>query len=152
MAGRAGRPLARGSAFWDASALVPPCVVQGISHLVQMLYRRSSVVVWWATLSENASALARLDRMQEISSRDLDKARKVADALADEWSVIQPSDALRATAARLVNRHDLKAADAFQLVAALDWCEPFPSGAVFLTADQKLREAAVRRGFEAKAL
>jgi predicted nucleic acid-binding protein len=117
-----------------------------------MLYRRSSVVVWWATLSENASALARLDRMQEISSRDLDKARKVADALADEWSVIQPSDALRATAARLVNRHDLKAADAFQLVAALDWCEPFPSGAVFLTADQKLREAAVRRGFEAKAL
>jgi uncharacterized protein len=152
MARRAGRPLGRRSAFWDASALVPLCVVQGISPRVQMFYDRYDLVVWWSTPVEFASALARLVRTREISSGDCAQARNVADALARQWSVIQPSDGLRADAAKLVERHDLKAADALQLAAALDWCEDFPNGAVFLTADQKLREAAAVGGFDAKAL
>jgi len=34
----------------------------------------------------------------------------------------------------------------------LDWCEDSPHGEIFLTADQKLREAALLSGFDAKAL
>ncbi len=151
MARRAG-PLARASAFWDASALVPLCVRQGITPSVVSLYESYHAVIWWATPVEIASALARLVRTKEISTSDCAKARRVAVALADEWSVIQPSNALRDHATRLVDRYDLKAADAMQLAAALDWCDKVPRGEIFLTADQKLREAAVLSGFDGKAI
>jgi predicted nucleic acid-binding protein len=116
------------------------------------LYKSYPAVVWWGTPVEIASALARLVRTREISSNEWAKARQVAMALADEWSVIQPSNALRDHATRLVDRYDLKAADATQLAAALDWCENAPRGEIFLTADQKLREAAVLSGFDGKAI
>ena len=151
MARRAG-PLARTSAFWDASALVPLCVRQGITPSVESLYESYRVVIWWATPVEIASALARLVRNREISSSEWAKARQVAVALADEWSVIQPSNALRDHATRLVDRYDLKAADAVQLAAALDWCDKVPRGEIFLAADQKLREAAVLSGFDAESI
>ena len=49
-------------------------------------------------------------------------------------------------------RFDLRAADSFQLAAALEWCEDAPQGRVFLTADQKLGEAALLSGFDAKQM
>jgi len=152
MARRAGGSLALPFAFWDASALVPLCVEQRITPSVASLYKSYRVVVWWATSVEIASALARLVRTREISSSEWAKARQVAVALADEWSVVQPSDVLRNQATQLVERYDLKAADAMQLAAALDWCEDSPRGEVFLTADQKLRQAAVLSGFDGKVL
>lgn len=151
MARRAG-PLAGTSAFWDASALVPLCVVQGVTPNVASLYKDYRAVVWWATPVEIASALARLVRTGEISPSECAKARQVATALADEWFVIQPSNALRDQAAVLVERYDLKAADAMQLAAALSWCENPPRGEIFLTAYQRLREAAVLNGFNAPGL
>ena len=152
MARRAGGSLAPTFAFWDASALVPLCVEQRITPSVTSLYKRHRAVIWWATPVEIASALARLVRTREVSSSEWAKARHVAVALADEWSVIQPSEALRDHAMRLVDRYDLKAADAMQLAAALDWCDKVPRGEIFLTADQKLREAAVLSGFDGKAI
>jgi len=151
MARRAG-PLARTSAFWDASALLPLCVRQGITPRIVGLYGSYHVVIWWATPVEIASALARLVRTREISASECAKARQVAVALADEWSVIQPSNALRDQAAQIVDGYDLKAADAMQLAAALDWCESAPRGEIFLTADQRLREAAVLSGFDGKII
>ena len=53
---------------------------------------------------------------------------------------------------QLLERYDLRAADALQLAAALGWCENAPRGRVFLTADQKLREAALLSGFDAKEI
>jgi hypothetical protein len=88
--------------------------------------------------------------MQQLDSRDWAKARKLAKSLAVWWSVIQPSDALRATSLELVGRYDLRAADSFQLAAALEWCEYASQGRIFLTIDQKLREAALLSGFDAK--
>jgi predicted nucleic acid-binding protein len=105
-----------------------------------------------ATPVEIASALARLLRTREISSGNCAKARQVAAALADEWSVIQPSNALRDHAMQLVDRYDLKAADAMQLAAALDWCENVPRREIFPTADQELREAAVLSGFDGRVI
>jgi predicted nucleic acid-binding protein len=139
-------------AFWDASALVPLCVRQGISPRAIALYKIHDAAVWWATPVEIASALARLLRMKQLDSSDWTKARKLAKRLADSWSVIQPSDALRARSIQLVERYDLRAADSFQLAAALEWCEDAPQGRVFLTTDQKLREAALLSGFDAKQM
>jgi predicted nucleic acid-binding protein len=152
MARGAGGSLALTFAFWDASALVPLCVEQRITSSVATLYNSYRAVVWWATPVEIASALARLVRTREISPSEWAKARLVAVALADEWSVVQPSNALRNQATQLVERCDLKAADAMQLAAALDWCEDSPRGEVFLTADQKLRQAAVLSGFDGKVI
>jgi hypothetical protein len=36
--------------------------------------------------------------------------------------------------------------------AALEWCEDAPQGRVFLTADQKLRDAALLAGFDARQM
>jgi predicted nucleic acid-binding protein len=116
------------------------------------LYKTYDAVVWWSTPVEIASALARLVRMKQLDSRDWAKAAKLAKSLADSWSVIQPSDALRATSIQIVDRYDLRAADAFQLAAALEWCEYTPQGRIFLTADQKLRDAALLSGFDASQM
>lgn len=150
--GAGRKPVTRPSAFWDASALIPLCVRRGITHQVIRLYQSYEVVVWWATPVEVASALARLLRMKHLAPGDWTKANKLAAALADAWSVVQPSHALRAKAMQLVEHYDLRAADALQLSAALEWCEDIPLGRVFLTADQKLRDAALLSGFNAKHL
>lgn len=139
-------------AFWDPSALVPLCVRQGVTPGAIALYKLHDAVVWWATQVEIAGALARLVRMKQLAPSDWTRARKLAKRLADSWSVIQPSDALRGKSAQLVDRFDLRAADSFQLAAALEWCEDAPQGRVFLTADQKLREAALLSGFDAKQM
>lgn len=152
MAGRAGKPVTRVPAFWDASALVTLCVRQSITPQTVALYKTYDAVVWWATPVEIASALARLLRMKQLDSRAWAKSHKLAKRLADSWSVIQPSDALRATSIQLVDRYDLRAADSFQLAAALEWCEYAPQDRVFLSADQKLRDAAVLSGFDAKQM
>jgi predicted nucleic acid-binding protein len=94
-------------AFWDTSALVPLCVRQGITPRAIALYELHDAVVWWATSVEIASALARLVRMKQLGPSYWTRARKLAKRLADSWSVIQPSDALRAKSAQLVDRYDL---------------------------------------------
>jgi len=152
MAGRTGQSLTRVWAFWDTSALVPLCVRQSITPSAIALYKSYEVVVWWATPVEIASALARLVRIRQLDSGQWSRAHKLAKELADVWSMIQPSDALRAKATLLVDRFDLRAADSLQMAAALEWCEDVPQGRVFLTADQKLREAAMVSGFDAKRI
>lgn len=149
MARRAREPVARVSVFWDTSALVPLTVRQGITPRVIALYRHYDVVVWWSAPVELATALARLVRMRQLDPGDAIKARALAKSLADSWATIQPSDALRRKAIDLVDRYDLRAADSLQLAAALEWCEDAPQGHIFLSADQKLREAASLSGFNA---
>jgi predicted nucleic acid-binding protein len=123
-----------------------------MTPLAISLYKTYDVVVWWATPVEIASALARLLRMKQLDSRDWSKASHLAKNLSGLWSVIQPSDSLRATSMQLVDRYDLRAADALQLAAMLEWCEYAPEDRVFLTYDQKLRDAALLTGFDAKQL
>lgn len=142
----------RQSAFWDTSALVPLCVQQSVTPSVIARYKIHNVIVWWATPVEIASDLARLARMRHLRAADYAKARKLAAALADSWSVIQPSAALRALAIRIVDQYDLRAADSLQLAAGLEWCGGVPNGRVFTTADERIREAALLAGFDARPL
>jgi len=139
-------------AFWDTSALVPLCVRQSMTPRAIALYKLHDTVVWWATPVEIASALARLVRLKQLDPNDGTRARKLAQRLTDSWSVIQPSDALRAKSIQLVDRYDLRAADSFQLAAALEWCEDAPQGRVFLTAERRLKEAARSSGFDAEQM
>jgi predicted nucleic acid-binding protein len=152
MARRAGREIKRTAAFWDTSALVPLCVRQSATARAISLYKALDVIVWWATPVEIASALSRLVRLSQISPSDSAKARRLSELLARSWSVIQPSEILRTQALQLVDRYGLRAADSLQLSAALEWCEGTPRGRTFLTADGRLRDAALLAGFDACAI
>ena len=145
-------PLNRISAFWDTSALVPLLLRQSNTSRALAVYKTLDVVVWWATPVEIASAVARLLRTGKISTDDFAKSRNLANALFSSWAVIFPTDAIRATSMQLVERYDLRAADSLQLAAALHWCGDAPQGRIFLSGDQKLHDAALLSGFDAKRL
>ena len=149
MAGRTRGALTPKFAFWDTSALVPLCVRQSNTPNALALHNQYQAVVWWATPVEIASALARLLRIRSLSPRDWVKARDLASQLADTWSVIQPTDAVRSKAIQIVERYDLRAADSLQLAAALEWCQDNPQGRILLTADDKLLQASILAGFAA---
>lgn len=138
----------RASAFWDSSALVPLFVRQTITARARSWYKNFEIVTWWATPVEMASALARLLRMKELTPAEWMKARKSIVELAETFFVIPPNAALKVKAIELVEQYDLRAADSLQLAAALAWCEEAPQGRKFLTADERLRQAATLAGFD----
>jgi uncharacterized protein len=149
MGGRARGPVVPTSAFWDASALVPLCIREPRSVHALALHKQYEIVVWWGTQVEVASALARLLRMKLLSSRDWAQAHNTASFFTEAWTVVAPSNEVRAKAQQIVERYDLRAADAFQLAAALEWCSDEPQGRPFLTADARLFDAALLCGFDA---
>ena len=75
------------------------------------------------------------------------QAREVLDALAAAWTEVLPSAPLRANAERLLAVHPLRAGDAFQLAAALVWCQGHTAGSALVTFDVRLGAAGHREGF-----
>jgi len=67
--------------------------------------------------------------------------------LALDAEEVQPSEEVRQTALRLVRMHNLRAADALQLAAALVWARHVPTGLDFVCMDARLRTAAEKEGF-----
>ena len=68
--------------------------------------------------------------------------------LSSGWMEIAPNEGIRQQADRLVSQHPLSAADGFQLAAALHGCAHEPQGSGFVCLDRRLREAALREGFQ----
>lgn len=133
--------------FWDSSALVPLCLEQPSSLIARHWLREDAeMVVWWGSAVECASAIARLHREERLTAADERAARAFLDELSASWYEIQPGAAVRSHAMRALRVHPLRAADALQLAAALEWSGPSASG-YFLTFDERLRAAAEREGF-----
>jgi hypothetical protein len=105
------------------------------------------MVVWWATRTECLSAFARRRREGGFGRGEEEQVQSVLAALATAWSEVSASERLRDTAERLLRVHPLRAADAFQLAAALVWAGDRPRGRCFVAFDDRLREAASREGF-----
>jgi hypothetical protein len=106
----------------------------------------SEMVVWWGSAIECASAIARLRRDGHLTALAEQDARGLFDTVRGTWFEVQPGDAVREQALRLLRLHPLRAADALQLAAALEWAGSPPEGG-FVTFDDRLREAAQREGF-----
>lgn len=133
--------------FWDASAVVPLLVEQRLTPSVRARYREDpALLVWWATAVECESAVARLERGGLLAADAAAKARTRLAQLARRWSEVEPGDALRERARRLLRSHDLRAADALQLAAAATAAEGVPSSLAFVCLDEKLAAAARREG------
>ena len=135
--------------FWDSSALVPLLLQQPQSKRVRHeLEEDDELVVWWGSAVECASAIARLHRDGHLSAAAERDARSLLDVLRKSWFEVQPGDAVREQAMRLLRVHSLRAADALQLAAALEWAGAPPEGG-FVTFNERLLEAAQREGFNA---
>lgn len=133
--------------FWDSSAIIPLLVVEATTHALQAHFREDPVMlVWWATDLECASALARLERDGTLAARASGLARERLDDLKGAWHEVQPVEAVRRVAQRLLRTHPLRAADSLQLAAALVVAEGDPASLEVLTLDARLVEAARREG------
>jgi predicted nucleic acid-binding protein len=134
--------------FWDSSAVVPLLVSQDPSPAARGLYDlEPHLVVWWATEVECVSAIMRLEREGRITGRDVVVAIDRLAVVAEAWEEVRPTERVRATASRLLRTHSLRAADAFQLAAAIVAAADHPSGLSFVTLDERLARAAEREGF-----
>ena len=134
--------------FWDTSAIVPLCVQEPNSGTVrEILIEDPSMVVWWGTRTECISALMRQVWEGSLTPIDERAARHVLQTLMQTWTEMQPSEALRNTAERLLTVHPLRTADALQLAAAIQWCQGLTTGQNVVTFDRQLRDASYREGF-----
>ncbi len=133
--------------FWDTSALVPLLTEEPATAAAQRLYAEQSAIVWWGTVVECASAIARLERDHALTAPQCIEAFNRLDALQPSWIEIEPGDEVRQVARRMLRVHHLSAADALQLAAAWLASERRPSSLPLVTLDDRLRAAAAREGF-----
>jgi len=110
--------------FWDSSALVPVAVDEAYTPRVhELLDADPDLAIWWGSSVECASAVARLSREGVLDARGEQQARRVLDTVFAAAAAVRPTERVRASALRLVRVHELRAADALQLAAALEWAE-----------------------------
>ena len=134
-------------AFWDSSALVPLCVPQIQTLRATALYESFGVVAWWATQVEMMSGLTRLERMGQISRDEFLVGKQLMRNIVQDWISVGSPESVVASACELLELYPLRAADALQLSVALNACEHKPHGYIFITADQRLADAARQSGF-----
>ena len=134
--------------FWDASAIVPLLVCETSSRALQALAKQdSTMLVWWGSEIECASALARIERDGALDTRDAARIFDRLRQLSGIWHDIEPSDVIRRTAVRFLRVHPLRAADALQLAAADVAAEHRPASLDMVTLDEHLAAAARKEGF-----
>lgn len=134
--------------YWDSSALVPLLVEEPATGFLTRLYQDDPVMLaWWGAEVECASALACLEREGAISAAGTAAALKRLKALKTGWNEVQPGDAVKEIALRLLRLHHLRAADSLQLAAAVLVAEHRPSTLDFVCLDERLTMAAQREGF-----
>jgi predicted nucleic acid-binding protein len=139
--------------FWDSSALLPLLVPEARSdRLAEIMRDDPAAAVWWATPVECVSVLARLEREGRVTDAGWGMARQRLKAAARGWTEVAPVERVRNQAMRLLRLHQLRAADALQLAAALVLADFEPAALPFVTLDAQLAAAASREGFEVLGL
>ena len=135
--------------FWDSSAVVPLILEQPLSaRSRELLDEDPDVVIWWGTPLECASAFARLRGEGALSPREEAELVRTLAELRSGWYEMVPGDLVRAQAHRVLRLHPLRAADALQLAAAVEWTGGRPTDRILHTFDLRLAAAARREGFE----
>ena len=134
--------------FWDSSALLSVLAEQpGGPEVAPLLDDDPDVMLWWGTPVELVSGACRLHRSGVLDDRDLNLLMTKIEEVISEADQIDPDEQIRLAALRAVRTHDLRAADALQLAAALVWTGHEPLGTGFVCLDKRLRDAAEREGF-----
>lgn len=141
-------------AFWDTSALVPLCCAQaGLSSRSRQLFRQfKRPIIWWGTEVEIHSALARLKDEGALTEREMASSIKRWEMLRQVARDVNPTAQVLRLAVELPARYQLRALDAFQLAAAIAWCQEQPRRRPFICFDDRLARAATAAGFTVSTL
>jgi hypothetical protein len=127
---------------------VPLIIAQAASSQADdWLSEDPQLALWTLTSVELASSLRRLVREGKLGEREANTAEARADELITTSHMIVNVETVKAQARRLLRLHSLRAADAMQLGAALEWAGGRPTGRHFVTLDAHLARAAAREGF-----
>jgi predicted nucleic acid-binding protein len=134
--------------FWDTSALVPLLIREdSTDSVLRIIEEDPEMAVWWGTETECLSALARREREKQLLRGDVTAAEKDLNHILSGALEITPSQELRRHARRLLMTHPLRAADAFQLAAAMILAGDLPAEVAIVTFDHNLAACAQREGF-----
>lgn len=134
--------------YWDSSALVSLLVEERESaSRLELLEQDSSVVTWWGSQIECASALNRLHREGAIDAEELGRSLGQLRILSSSWLEVRPLQRVRNRAVRLLRIHPLRGADAVQLASALTASGEHPTTLDIVCSDVRLSQAAIREGF-----
>ena len=134
--------------YGDSSALVSLLVEEAdTAGRLGLLEGDPSIVTWWGSHLECASALNRLHRERAIDAVELGQRLERLRFFAATWVEVAARERVRARALRLLRIHPLRSADAMQLAAALVACKEDPATLDFVCSDARLLHAASREGF-----
>ena len=135
--------------LWDTSAFLAILLrQQATDELKALLVSDGGLALWWGAKVEAVSAVCRLRQGEEIDERAASRLLREIEKLAAAAYEVQPADELRQIACRMLRVHELRAADALQLAAALVWADGRPSDCGFVCLDRRLRAAADKEGFD----
>ncbi|MBW1699001.1 MAG: type II toxin-antitoxin system VapC family toxin [Deltaproteobacteria bacterium] len=138
--------------FWDSSALVPLLVEETATrYCLQAIAGDREMLVWCLSRVEVISALCRKLRDGTLGDSEFQAAKKLLDAYLDRAYEVTAIERVKKRAARLLEVHLLRAADACQLAAALVACQEDPPRLPMVCFDERLSKAAVREGFTVTA-
>jgi len=134
--------------FWDSSALIQLFVEQDQSVILRKIVKDDTdIVVWWGTILECESAIARLRRECIVTVDQEEQIRSKLKIASSCWIEIMPGEQVRQVASRLLINHPLRTADSLQLAAAITWAGAPVQDDCFVCLDSKLKEAARKEGF-----
>ncbi|MCY4441215.1 MAG: type II toxin-antitoxin system VapC family toxin [Deltaproteobacteria bacterium] len=138
------------SVYLDTSALVKLYIEEeGTARVAALTADRDDVqvVILDITLIESRSAIRRRQRQGDVSGTEADLVLKQIEEDAAVSFLLQPStSAVMEEAARLIDRHTLRAYDALQLAGCLVVRHSVPGPVTFVCADTRLCEAASLEG------
>ena len=128
--------------------MVPLLVEERTSQAQRaILHRDPDIVTWWGSRVECASALNRLHFQRYLDSDRLNQSLEQLRRYAVGWLEVDPIEEVRERATGLLRHHPLRAADAFQLAAALTAATDHPEVLDMVCSDDRLSAAARREGF-----
>lgn len=134
--------------YWDSSAIIPLLVAESSSVRVREIHSADpAIATWWGTPVECVSALSRLERNGKLSPSGLRASITRMRRAVASWTEVETSDDVREQSIRLLRVHQLRAADAIQIAAAIVAAEFQPSTLEFVTLDRNQGAAADKEGF-----
>lgn len=134
--------------FWDSSAIVPLLVEEEASdYCLQTLSDDQEMLVWCFSGLEVMSALCRRVREGSLIGPLFQETKKHLNYLLECTHEVKAIDLVKKRAARLLQVHQLRTADACQLAAALVATREDPNRLAIVSFDQRLNNAATKEGF-----
>ena len=138
------------SVYLDTSALLKLYIEEEgadrVTHIVEDAEVGQVVILDLAKV-EARSAIRRREREGDIASADADRVLQQIENDASALFLVQPStSAVMEEAARLIDRHQLRAYDALQLAGCLVVRAGMPEPVTLVCADARLCEVATGEG------